>query len=566
MMDTSFLVGNAPTPLLSPLEIQARRNALALQQQQLQQNSLALDATRRQMSADAAFRSLFQSAGSAPAGPANALAAPAPASATSGMYDPASGTQLPGAPAMTPAPSGQSAQGAAGMSGMSGSAAPVTAAHDIPDSQILGIYGQQGYGLIHARNEADKLAAETRDKLVETQQKVNDYFGSLAYGVSSVGFDPGAVQGALAKARANGMANTPEFQMFSSNAQNPDALKQLAAQAIANSQEQQKLLNERMTASTTAKRLALEAPGIAAENQTKLLASQGKEPIQPKDQQELTLRAQEIAKLNTEAELADKASKGDAAARRALEMLAETRRASQPQINITPAGYGVLEQQYQQTGQLPAFNRGPGGAVQANIVNGVGAQNPGFNPGAAKADFRANAESLANLQKQRDAVVTFEKTAKANLDQFVNLAAKLPDTGVPWLNQPLRNINKQAVGNAWAPAIDAARQIAVNEIAKVTSNPTLAGALSDSARHEVSEYNPANATYAQTVNVAKVLRQDMANRHRFFDEGLAEIRGRMAGTAAPAAASGQMPVGVPHVPVVGATFNGQKVLSVTRVE
>ena len=146
-----------------------------------------------------------------------------------------------------------------------------------------------------------------------------------------------------------------------------------------------------------------------------------------------------------------------------------------------------------------------------------------------KADVNANTQSLVGLQKNRDAVVAFENTAGKNLDMAINLASKIPDSGSPWVNTPLRSLNMSGLGSADQAAANAARQVANNEIAKVTSSPGLTGQLSDSARHEVEAYNPQNATFAQTVAVAKVLRQDMANRHQAYDSQLAEIKGRMNG-------------------------------------
>ena len=119
--------------------------------------------------------------------------------------------------------------------------------------------------------------------------------------------------------------------------------------------------------------------------------------------------------------------------------------------------------------------------------------------------------------------------AQKNLDLFLNLAAKIPDTGIPWLNRPLRGLNQNVVGSENMAAVNAARQIANNEIAKVTSGGGLGGVLSDSARHEVERYNPDNATFAQTKAVANILKQDMANRHQSMDASLSDIKARIGG-------------------------------------
>lgn len=195
--------------------------------------------------------------------------------------------------------------------------------------------------------------------------------------------------------------------------------------------------------------------------------------------------------------------------------------------------------EYALTGKMPPLGmRSP--AVREKIISEKNnwARENGFTPQEVimmRKAVEGDADSLKKLTAQRDNVVTFENTAKKNLEQFTNLANKLPDTGVPWVNTPLRLLNDKLVGNQWMPAVNAARQVANNEIAKVTSGGGFSTALSDHARQEVKDYNPANATLNQTLNVAKVLLADMSNRHDSLDASLAEIRSRIgsAGTTKP---------------------------------
>jgi hypothetical protein len=146
--------------------------------------------------------------------------------------------------------------------------------------------------------------------------------------------------------------------------------------------------------------------------------------------------------------------------------------------------------------------------------------------------YKGDAASLKALQTQRDQIVTFEDTARKNLDLFLDAASKIPDTGVPWINSPLRTLDEKAVGSANMAAVNAARQVANNEIAKVTSGGGLSGVLSDAARKEVANYNPADATFKQTKAVADILRKDMANRHASLDAGLSAIKDRIGTTGA----------------------------------
>lgn len=186
--------------------------------------------------------------------------------------------------------------------------------------------------------------------------------------------------------------------------------------------------------------------------------------------------------------------------------------------------------QYAITGEMPALGMSSGARTKILHYAQQFARDSGMSPrdlALAKAAFKGDSASLANFQKQRDQIASFEQTATKNLDLFLNAAANIPDTGVPWLNQPLRTLDEKLVGSANLAAVNAARQVANNEIAKVTSGGGLGGVLSDSARKEVANYNPANATFAQTKAVAKVLKQDMENRRLSMDATLAEIRGRI---------------------------------------
>lgn len=106
-MDTSFLVGNAPTPLLNPLEVQAKKlaiqNALAaggLMQQQLESGDISLQQQRLAARDAAATRAamLQYYGGAAPAG--GPAPAPAPAMApAAGLPMGPDGSPLPTAPA-----------------------------------------------------------------------------------------------------------------------------------------------------------------------------------------------------------------------------------------------------------------------------------------------------------------------------------------------------------------------------------------------------------------------------------------------------------------------------------
>lgn len=210
------------------------------------------------------------------------------------------------------------------------------------------------------------------------------------------------------------------------------------------------------------------------------------------------------------------------------------------EAQLTPDALDMAAQQFASTGQMP--NVGRGGAVRSQIINAAAAKYPKVDLASNAAAFKANQQSLEGLQKNLDSVTAFESTANKNLDLFLDQAKKVVDAKSPFLNTPLRMLNDKMLGNADQAAYNAARQVAVNEIAKVTSNPGLSGQLSDSARHEVDAFNPQSATLQQTYKVAQVLRQDMSNRHQAYEEQISAIKGRLGNSATggsgPASAGG----------------------------
>jgi hypothetical protein len=261
MIDTSFLVPPAPPAIaFDPLGTQAKqiaiRNALAqgtLNDQSIQSGALELEQRRRDMAADAAFRAMYGGAPPAAAGSAAPLPAAAPGPGPSGgpsggpSVDPLTGTALPAPP---PAPPAAAAPGAP-----PAGAAPAAPPAPPSDADLLGVFGVKAYALIHARAEATKLNSDAAEAQGKIELANRDYWGSLAYAIKNSAqadgsFDPRVVQGVFSQAQADGKTNTPQFQQFANVLRsNPAALGQLVDQAIAASPDQQKLLNERTTAS-----------------------------------------------------------------------------------------------------------------------------------------------------------------------------------------------------------------------------------------------------------------------------------------------------------------------------
>jgi hypothetical protein len=201
---------------------------------------------------------------------------------------------------------------------------------------------------------------------------------------------------------------------------------------------------------------------------------------------------------------------------------------------LVPSGdaLNMAAQKYLATGELPSMGMGQAGAAaRIAVMNAAAKIDPKASLAMNQATFKADQANLTNLQKTEGTLSSFEKTAGKNLDQFLSLADKIPDTGVPWLNQPIRTVNAKLLGDQDQAAFNAARDVALREIARVTNDPKLSGVLSDSARHEVSSLNPADATFAQIQSVAKVLKQDMANVHSSLNEQIANVKTGIGQTA-----------------------------------
>lgn len=210
-------------------------------------------------------------------------------------------------------------------------------------------------------------------------------------------------------------------------------------------------------------------------------------------------------------------------------------------IELTPAGLDAAALQFKRTGQLPPMGMGKEGArVRAQIINRSSTLTPadearveagGLDIAANRAGYGADTASLKKLQGQRDAIGAFENTAGKNIDLYLDAAGKVVDTGSPMANSLARAVSGRMLGSPDQAKFDAARQVAINEIARITNNPNLAGTLSDSARREVEAFNPANATVAQTVAVMRLLKQDMGNRKTSLDAAIADVKKRISGGA-----------------------------------
>lgn len=199
-------------------------------------------------------------------------------------------------------------------------------------------------------------------------------------------------------------------------------------------------------------------------------------------------------------------------------------------VTLTPEAKTKMAEMFATTGALPSLGMGKAASQQrSDIINQAAKDFPQVDFATNKAAFQANQGSLRNLQKQQDAIEGFENTAGKNLDQFLNTAKRVVDTGSPLINKPLRSIGKEAFGSENQAAFDTARQVAVTEIAKVLNNPSGSAAVSDSNRKEIQDLIGPNASLKQIYRAAEILRQDMSNRRDSGREQIKAIQSRISG-------------------------------------
>ncbi len=138
----------------------------------------------------------------------------------------------------------------------------------------------------------------------------------------------------------------------------------------------------------------------------------------------------------------------------------------QSNVGLSPEALRMAAGLYAQTGQLPNLGNRAVGA-KAQIMENAAKSNPGTNIAANKATLHGDTTSFANLQKQSDSINAFERTALANLDQFLGTAKSVVDTGSPMFNMPARKLEEKVAGDPRLTQFNVARQVAVQEIGKV---------------------------------------------------------------------------------------------------
>jgi len=203
-----------------------------------------------------------------------------------------------------------------------------------------------------------------------------------------------------------------------------------------------------------------------------------------------------------------------------------------PTLGLSPNGLYQAAITYIQTGQFPPTSRGNSQrawSVRSAVENKVGAMaaDAGMDVPTFRAFYKANASSLGQQQKMMDAAQGFLATADKNSELLEKALAKIPDTGSPLFNQPYRAFSKSVLGNPNLSQFSTYLASVQNEYAKIISQPTLAGQLTDSARHEAQVLVDPNATVTQILASLQALRNEGSNRLVSVGEQIQRIQKRI---------------------------------------
>jgi hypothetical protein len=231
-----------------------------------------------------------------------------------------------------------------------------------------------------------------------------------------------------------------------------------------------------------------------------------------------------------------------------------------PTIRMTPNGLHQAALNFIATGQYPPTGRGsdPASLAQREAINakvGAVAAASGMDLPTLRAFYKSNAASLSQQQKAADSVQSFMSTADKNADLLKQTLAKVPDSGIPLLNQPLRSFAKNVEGDKNMSQMVTYLRSAQAEYGRIISQPNLAGQLTDSARHEAQDLLDPKATVQQMLASLDALRSEGTNRVVSIGEQIQRIQQRMQNGP-----GDQKPQAAPPAPAPAAAAPGGQII------
>lgn len=197
-------------------------------------------------------------------------------------------------------------------------------------------------------------------------------------------------------------------------------------------------------------------------------------------------------------------------------------------VAMTPDAIAVAAKRYNQDGTLPPMGMGKVGASnRIQIMNMAAKLDPNAAIAANKAQLNSDTASLKNIQKTYDASTAFSNTLDKNLTLLKQSAGDVVDTGSPFLNQPLRLIDKRIFGANGQVAYDVYTQTVISEASKILTSPQGTGNLTDQARKDMEAAVAPGATLGQIMTAGNALETDAKNKRDSYQQQIDVIKGRI---------------------------------------
>jgi hypothetical protein len=188
----------------------------------------------------------------------------------------------------------------------------------------------------------------------------------------------------------------------------------------------------------------------------------------------------------------------------------------EPSPEFSPAAIDLAAERYHTDGTLPPMGMGKGGATARSLIISRAAELwpsvKGSNQRVEQLANKANAASLANLQKQTTMINSYEYMANKNADIALEMSRNVDRTGVPVFNRWLLAGRNALAGDVDVSKFNTAINGLAGEYAKIVSGSMGNTALSDAARHEAQKILNNAATQEQFEANVRFIQREMKNR------------------------------------------------------
>ena len=201
-----------------------------------------------------------------------------------------------------------------------------------------------------------------------------------------------------------------------------------------------------------------------------------------------------------------------------------------PEAYLTDEGVSLAAEQYITDNKMVTMGRGQAAAVNRTKIVNKAAEllaERGIDQSevpSLRIELEATKSSWKQLKKQYVSIAAFEKTAFLNADLAVKAGQVDFSTGVPILNAIANKGKQHVMGSAAYSVFNAANETFVTEYAKIMSGSMGNTPLSDQAVNHAHDMLNVAMAEGQYEAVVDILKRDMDNRMKGFDDQLESIR------------------------------------------